>query len=282
MSKELADEKKQVKQTRPSVAKTSEKERPAGPAPQAAAVLRLQKQVGNQAVQRLLAQRKGGAGFDLDQDTAARINQARSGGQSLDGTVQKQMSDSLGYDFSNVRVHTSPESDQLNQQLGAKAFTTGSDIFFKQGAYDPGSNSGRELIAHELTHVVQQGTGRVEGGGSGMTVRPAGDSFEQEADALARQAAHTGGETASQPTGGIQRQAEEEELQMKSLQRQEEEEELQMQAEEEELQMKADGAIQRQEEEEELQMQSEEEEEELQMQPDETIQRQEEEEELQM
>jgi hypothetical protein len=97
----------------------------------------------------------------------------------------------------------------LNQQLSAKAFTTGQDIFFRQGAYDPGSGNGRELIAHELTHVVQQSTGAVSGGGGGtMHVNPPGDSFEQEADAMARQS--------------IQREAmpeEEEMVQGKAIQR---------------------------------------------------------------
>ena len=255
MTKEFAaDEKKQIKRPE-SVDKTPGKQRPTGPELGAAAVLRLQKQVGNRAVQRLLVQRTGTEdGFDLDENTASRINRARGSGQALDTTVQQQMGERMGYDFSNVQVHTSSEADRLNRSVQAKAFTTGSDIFFKQGEYNPGSSSGQELIAHELTHVVQQGTGRVGGSGSGMTVRPAGDAFEQEADALAKQAVNTGSDSAAQTAGGVQRQ-EEEELQMKPVQRQEEEE-LQMKAiqrqeeEEEELQMKA---VQRQEEEEELQ-----------------------------
>jgi hypothetical protein len=85
-------------------------------------------------------------------------------------------------------VHTDAGADKLNKQLSAKAFTTGSDIFFKRGAYEPGSSGGRELIAHELSHVVQQDTGQVSGGGSGMTVRPAGDSFEQVAEGQRQQA----------------------------------------------------------------------------------------------
>jgi hypothetical protein len=57
-----------------------------------------------------------------------------------------------------VRVHTDAQSDSLNKSIQAKAFTTGSDIFFSKGAYDPGSQSGQELLGHELTHVVQQGS----------------------------------------------------------------------------------------------------------------------------
>lgn len=81
------------------------------------------------------------------------------GGQSLPGDVQAQMSGAMGADFSGVRVHADAQASSLNQSLGAEAFTTGSDMFFAQGRYSPGSTAGRRLIAHELTHVVQQGGG---------------------------------------------------------------------------------------------------------------------------
>lgn len=244
MSKELAsDDKVRAKRLKPeSDSQTGEKQPPGASDQGAAGVLHLQQTVGNQAVQRLLAQRSGDGAFDLDEDTAGRINQARGGGAALDSNLQRQMGQGMGYDFSGVRVHTSPEADNLNQQLNAKAFTTGQDIFFKQGEYNPGSSSGKELIAHELTHVVQQGTGRVGGSGSGMTVNPPGDAYEQEADKVASQVATVEpGETA-QPAeaGSVQREAmPEEELQMKTLQREE--------MPEEELQMKADDTVQRQE-----------------------------------
>ncbi len=129
-------------------------------------------------------QRVGPQGGPVPPEVEAAIQRARGGGQPLEGALQQQMSASLGHDFSRVRVHIDAEADELNQQLQAKAFTTGPDIFFKRGAYDPGSGSGRELISHELGHVVQQSTGRVAGAGDRMTVRPAGDAFEQEADGI--------------------------------------------------------------------------------------------------
>jgi hypothetical protein len=67
------------------------------------------------------------------------------------------MGQAMGADFSGVKVHTDSQSDQLNKSIQAKAFTTGQDVFFRQGAYEPSSRGGQELIAHELTHVVQQG-----------------------------------------------------------------------------------------------------------------------------
>ena len=144
----------------------------------------LQQQIGNRAVQRLLTQRSSGA-FDLDDDTAARINRERDGGQPLDGKIQAQMNDAMGHDFGGVRVHTSSESNDLNQRLNAKAFTTGQDIFFRDGAYEPHTSGGQELVAHELAHVVQQSSGAVGSGGQ-MKVNAPGDAFEQEADAVAK------------------------------------------------------------------------------------------------
>jgi hypothetical protein len=70
------------------------------------------------------------------------------------------MERAFGADFSSVKVHTDAEADTLNQELNARAFTTGQDIFFRQGEYSPGSGSGQKLIAHELTHVVQQNGNR--------------------------------------------------------------------------------------------------------------------------
>ena len=221
----------------------------------------LQNHLGNAAVQRLLAQRssQSDGAFDLDDATAGRINAARSGGQALDGAVQTQMSQSMGADFSGVRVHTGSEAHQLNEQLSAKAFTTGQDIFFREGEYNPGSSGGQELIAHELTHVVQQGSGAVGGGGNAMRVNAPGDRFEQEADSVAKNV------TAASNAPAVQRaEMPEEEVQTKRLQRAEmPEEEVQakrlqrQEMEEEEVQTKA---LQRQEEEEAVQMQEEEEE----------------------
>lgn len=131
----------------------------------------------------------GPEGGRIHPDVESAIHQARGGGQPLNGTLKEQMSTALRHDFNEVRVHTDPEADKLNRQLSARAFTVGSDIFFKRGAYDPASMSGRQLIAHELVHVVQQSTGRVSGCANGMTVRPEGDVFEQEAENLARQVA---------------------------------------------------------------------------------------------
>jgi len=95
-------------------------------------------------------------GREDSQDLASAINRARGGGQPLDAGLKQSMGQAMGADFSGVQVHTDGQADQLNQSIQAKAFTTGRDVFFRQGAYQPGSRGGQELIAHEMTHIMQQ------------------------------------------------------------------------------------------------------------------------------
>ena len=84
------------------------------------------------------------------------LQSTRGSGQPLADKIRQPMEKSFGTDFSQVKVHTDPKSDRLNQSIQAKAFTTGTDIYFKQGQYNPSTRGGQELIAHELTHVMQQ------------------------------------------------------------------------------------------------------------------------------
>ncbi|HSM58118.1 MAG TPA: DUF4157 domain-containing protein [Candidatus Sulfomarinibacteraceae bacterium] len=99
--------------------------------------------------------REGGA---VDAATEQTIRQARGNGQRMASSVRQPMERAFGADFGSVRLHTGSQSDRLNRAISARAFTTGSDIFFRQGAYEPHSRSGQQLLAHELTHVVQQGS----------------------------------------------------------------------------------------------------------------------------
>ncbi len=148
-------------------------------------LLRLQQQYGNRYVQRVLGlSRKGEGEAALAPEIEHTILQSRGGGQALDGKVCAQMESAFSVDFGGVRVHTGTEADTLNRSLNARAFTVGQDIYFRQGAYSPGSSDGRKLLAHELTHVVQQGGATVQGG---LVVGQAGDIYEQEADQVAEQ-----------------------------------------------------------------------------------------------
>jgi hypothetical protein len=117
-------------------------------------------------------------GGPVSSSISDQINAKRGSGSTLDSSVQSSMESSFGTSFEGVRVHSDSESAQLNRSISAKAFTTGNDIFLGQGA----SQSDSSLMAHELTHVVQQRSMSASGP---MSVGPAGDSYEQQADAVA-------------------------------------------------------------------------------------------------
>lgn len=102
-----------------------------------------------------------GEAATVDSSIEDGIQQARGSGVPLADNIREPMEQAFGADFSGVKVHTDAQADQLNQSIQAKAFTTGQDVFFRQGEYNPGSRGGQELIAHELTHVVQQSGGAV-------------------------------------------------------------------------------------------------------------------------
>ena len=101
-------------------------------------------------------QRVGAEGGSVSDEFETQLQGAKGSGQALDANLQAQMGQAMGADFSGVKVHTDAQSHQLNQAIQAKAFTTGQDVFFSPGAYKPSTKEGQELIAHELTHVVQQ------------------------------------------------------------------------------------------------------------------------------
>ncbi|MEO1378146.1 MAG: DUF4157 domain-containing protein, partial [Cyanobacteria bacterium J06635_10] len=107
-------------------------------------------------VQPTLMRQGGAGGGTVNRDVEQNIQQARGGGQGLADNVRQPMEQAFGADFSGVKVHTGGQADVLNRSLNSRAFATGQDIFFKQGEYNPGSRGGQELLAHELTHVVQQ------------------------------------------------------------------------------------------------------------------------------
>jgi Domain of unknown function (DUF4157) len=109
------------------------------------------------------------------------IDATRGGGGSLDTGVEARLTPSLG-DLSDVRVHTDDTADKLNRAVSARAFATGTDVYFARGEYNPGSAEGDRLIAHELAHTVQQ-RGATQGGP--LSVSTPGDAMEREADDVA-------------------------------------------------------------------------------------------------
>ncbi|PWB50751.1 MAG: hypothetical protein C3F06_11845 [Candidatus Methanoperedenaceae archaeon] len=91
-----------------------------------------------------------------EDDIETHINAIRGHGAPLSEEVRSFFEPRFGYDFSRINIHADSGADTLNRALGASAFTIGKDIFFRQSEYSPDSSSGRKLLAHELTHVVQQ------------------------------------------------------------------------------------------------------------------------------
>jgi hypothetical protein len=148
----------------------------------AAPLQELASNVGNRAFATVAREAAGILpGGQVHPSVQSEINSSRGGGTSLDDGVQSRFSESLG-DLSDVRVHTDDRADQLNRSVSARAFATGTDVYFARGEYNPGSASGDRLIAHELAHVVQQ---RGAPSGGPLTVSNPGDAMETEADAVA-------------------------------------------------------------------------------------------------
>ena len=98
----------------------------------------------------------GGGGY-ASPGVSQQISRSKGGGRPLDTAVSAEMGSKIGADFSGVRIHTDSKAVQMSNALGAQAFTHGKDIYFNQGKYNPGSPFGKHLLAHELTHTVQQG-----------------------------------------------------------------------------------------------------------------------------
>lgn len=92
----------------------------------------------------------------LNANQQAPFFQMKSSGEPLTGPVLEKMSQAFGTDFSPVRIHTDAKAVQMNRKLGANAFTHGKQIFFDRDKFRPESREGKRLLAHELTHVVQQ------------------------------------------------------------------------------------------------------------------------------
>ncbi|HSJ74114.1 MAG TPA: DUF4157 domain-containing protein [Miltoncostaeaceae bacterium] len=115
-------------------------------------------------------------------DVEAAIAARKGGGRPLDATSRERFGAGLGDGLGDVRVHDDDDADALARSVSARAFTVGSDLFFAEGQHQPGTGEGAQLLAHELTHVVQQ---RGAPAGGGLTVSEPGDALESEADQAA-------------------------------------------------------------------------------------------------
>ncbi|BAK33385.1 hypothetical protein MLP_03710 [Microlunatus phosphovorus NM-1] len=175
-------------------------------------VLGLQRSVGNAGVAQLL------------EDERSPVHDViSSGGRPLDSGVRGEMEARMGHDFSDVRVHDDSAAAASAQAVNAHAYTVGSNIVFQRDQYDPSSTAGKTTLAHELTHVVQQRSGPVDGTSApgGIKVSDPSDRFEREASANADRVMSGPApvQTLSKSGPAVQREAEEEELQGLFVQR---------------------------------------------------------------
>jgi len=105
----------------------------------------------------MVQQKSDGTAVTASTSLSSRIESSAGKGKSLPQKTLHEMQSSFGAKFRNVNIHTDSASVQMNRELNAQAFTHGSDIYFNSGKYNPETFGGRLLLAHELTHVLQQG-----------------------------------------------------------------------------------------------------------------------------
>jgi hypothetical protein len=141
--------------------------------------------VGNAAFGRLA---RAGAGLlpggRVHADVERALTARRGQGRALDTATRERVGEHLGDPLDDVRVHDDTAAAELARSVSARAFTTGSDVYFAEGEHRPGTGEGDRLLAHELTHVVQQRGAPTSGP---LTVSDPGDALEQEAEAASRE-----------------------------------------------------------------------------------------------
>jgi hypothetical protein len=166
----------------------SRRSKPAVEAPeQAPPTSRLASQMGNRGFTSMISRMGDGEGIlangTVHPDVEATIAAKRGGGSPLPKALAARLADGIGGSVDDVRVHTDATADALARSVSARAFATGTDIFFAQGEYRPGTAPGDKLIAHEVAHTEQQrGAPNV----GPLTVSNPGDQLEREADSVAR------------------------------------------------------------------------------------------------
>lgn len=108
-------------------------------------------------IKRQISSGNNNSGITLPHNMESVLNAMQGGGQKMPQELQSMMEHGFNHDFSNVRIHTDASASEMSGNIHAKAFTHGNDIYFNQGQFNPETQEGQRLVAHELTHVVQAG-----------------------------------------------------------------------------------------------------------------------------
>jgi len=128
---------------------------------------------------KMLMRKSDTGGWQAPSSLALSLNHSAGGGSPLPQSTRGFMENAFSADFSSVRVHADNHASEMARSVRARAFTYGNDIYFRQGAYEPESRTGKSLLAHELTHVIQQSNGQQEA----ATIQRQGDDTAQPMDA---------------------------------------------------------------------------------------------------
>lgn len=114
------------------------------------------KEVEKELQMSLVADEKPRSNSNLE----SNLNNSKGNGSSLSEPVKNEMESGFGADFSTIKVHNDSNAVQMNKELGSQAFASGNDIYFNENKYNPNSQDGKHLLAHELTHTIQQGASK--------------------------------------------------------------------------------------------------------------------------
>ncbi|GGK00848.1 hypothetical protein GCM10011583_35410 [Streptomyces camponoticapitis] len=148
----------------------------------------LQRTVGNGALGPVIQRARNSSPEQAEEERRSPVHEVvSSGGSPLDTDTRTDLESRMGADFSDVRIHNDSAAHESAKGVGAHAYTVGNNVVFQRDAYDPSSPQGRTTLAHELTHVIQQRQGPVEGteAPGGIRVSDPSDRFEREAVANA-------------------------------------------------------------------------------------------------
>jgi uncharacterized protein DUF4157 len=144
---------------------------PGNAAPLAGLLTQLQQSHGNAHVQRVVA--------DMNEAKSGAESPQHESEQRIDAGIKSEMESAFRENFGDVRVHTGSQAEKTTKELDARAVTRGRDIYFGRGEYNPATSEGKEVLAHELTHVIQQRSS--SSNQQANSIGQVDDAFEQEA-----------------------------------------------------------------------------------------------------
>jgi hypothetical protein len=162
----------------------------------------VQMQAAEEEEEMMQTKPEGAAATQASPHLGSRIESSRGKGKPLPKQTRSEMETAFGVDFGGVNIHTGQDSAEMNRELGAQAFTNGKDVYFNSGKFRPESTEGKRLLAHELTHVVQQGATNGEIKAKPNAISPSNRNIQKDDDRPAGDSSGGGGGTGGGTAGG--------------------------------------------------------------------------------